>query len=82
MPTFAGRSGTTSLTKPKPVTKALQKVIPPQARKKVVEKVMSVASRKTLQKASAKTATKVLGKTMIKTGIKKVPILGLSLIHI
>ena len=76
LPTFAGRSGTTSLTKPKPVTKALQKVIPPQARKKVVEKVMSVASRKTLQKASAKTATKVLGKTMIKTGIKKVPILG------
>ena len=78
IPAFAGkgRTATSTLTKPKQVTKTLQKVIPPQARKKVVEKVMSVASRKTLQKASAKTATKVLGKTMIKTGIKKVPILG------
>ena len=78
IPAFAGkgRTATSTLTKPKQVTKTLQKVIPPQARKKVVEKVMSVASRKTLQKASAKTATKVLGKTMIKTGVKKVPILG------
>ena len=76
LPTFAGRSGTTSLTKPKPATKALQKVIPPAARKKVVEKVMSVAGKKTLAKTGAKTATKVLGKTMIKTGVKKIPILG------
>jgi len=76
LPTFAGRSGTSTLVKPKSVTKQISKVIPPAARKKVVEKVMSVAGKKTLAKTGAKTATKVLGKTMIKTGVKKIPILG------
>ena len=76
LPTFAGKGGTSTLVKPKSVTKQISKVIPPAARKKVVEKVMSVAGKKTLAKTGAKTATKVLGKTMIKTGVKKIPILG------
>ena len=75
--------GTSTLTKPKVPAMGKNKIVPftrnltKTAKKETVEALTKKATQKAVQKKVSQTAAKkIVGKTLLKSGAKKVPILG------